>query len=208
MDSIIFDLDGTLWDSSEQVLMIWNQVIKKYEGLNEITKEQLAGCMGLQSKEIGVKLYPSLDIEKQAEILRECHELECPFLAEHGATLYPNVEEVLQVLSEKFKLFIVSNCQNDYIEAFFQAHKLEKYFIDYEHPGRTGLSKGENIKLIIERNQLKKPIYVGDTEGDQTGARVAGVPFVYASYGFGKATEYDYIINHFLELPRVLESME
>lgn len=38
---------------------------------------------------------------------------------------------------------------------FFKAHKLDKYFIDYECPGRTGLPKGENIKLIVERNNLK-----------------------------------------------------
>lgn len=38
---------------------------------------------------------------------------------------------------------------------FFKAHKLDKYFTDYECPGRTGLSKGENNKLVIERNNLK-----------------------------------------------------
>ena len=199
MDSIIFDLDGTLWDSSENVLMIWNQVIKKYNE-NAISKEQLDSCMGLQIREIGQKLFPDLEADKQQKILKECHEIECPYLAEHGAILYENVEDVLTELANKYKLFIVSNCQSGYIEAFFQAHKLEKYFIDYEHPGRTGLSKGENIKLIIERNKLKNPIYVGDTQGDLNGARFAGIPFVYASYGFGNVSEYDYSIQSFSEL--------
>ncbi len=200
MDSIIFDLDGTLWDSSEQVLMIWNQVIREHGNITEITKEQLAGCMGLQSHEIGQRLFPNLSEEKREEIMQECHEVECPYLAEHGATLYSDVESVLAELAKKYKLFIVSNCQNGYIEAFYQSHQLEKYFIDYEHPGRTSLTKGENIKLIIERNQLTEPIYVGDTKGDLAGARFAGIPFVYASYGFGEVDNYDYVIHRFSEL--------
>ncbi|WP_376752442.1 HAD-IA family hydrolase [Rummeliibacillus suwonensis] len=69
-------------------------------------------------------------------------------------------------LSKKYKLFIVSNCQQGYIEGFFQYHKLKNYFLDYEIPSRTGFAKGDNIKLIIERNKLSKPVYVGDTEGD------------------------------------------
>ncbi len=122
---------------------------------------------------------------------------ECKQLAELGGRLYDNVEEVLKVLSSKYKLCIVSNCQSGYIEAFFEYHKLDKYFIDYENPGRTGLSKGENIKLVMERNQLVSPVYVGDTLGDQEAAEFAGVPFIYAEYGFGKVTRFDYTIKSF-----------
>jgi phosphoglycolate phosphatase len=200
MDSIIFDLDGTLWDSSDQVLKIWNQVVRTHPGINEITKEQLAGCMGLQSHEIGQKLYPDLSVEKQQLILTECHEVECSYLAENGGVLYPDLEKVLKQLAKKYKLFIVSNCQSGYIEAFFQFHQLEKYFVDIEHPGRTGLSKGENIKLIIERNNLQNPVYVGDTMGDLKGARFAGIPFVYAKYGFGEVKEFDYAIDKVSDL--------
>ena len=82
----------------------------------------------------------------------------------------------------------------------FKAHKLDKYFTDYECPGRTGLSKGENNKLIIERNNLKNPVYVGDTEGDAESAKAAGIPFVFAKYGFGNVKEYQYAINKFEDL--------
>ena len=78
--------------------------------------------------------------------------------------------------------------------------KLDKYFTDYECPGRTGLSKGENNKLIIERNNLKNPVYVGDTEGDAESAKAAGIPFVFAKYGFGNVKEYQYAINKFEDL--------
>jgi phosphoglycolate phosphatase len=94
----------------------------------------------------------------------------------------------------------VSNCQEGYIEAFLDYHKLGKYFLDFENPGRTGLTKGENIKLVIERNQLQHPVYVGDTKGDQEAATFAGIPFVFARYGFGQPETYHFVIDRFDQL--------
>lgn len=196
MDSIIFDLDGTLWDSSDVVVTGWNHILGNYQGLvNNVTKEDLQGIMGLQVDEAGRNLFPTIDEVTRQKILSECCEIECQYLANQGGRLYEGLEEVLQVLSAKYKLFIVSNCQAGYIEAFYEYHQLHKYFADYENPGRTGLTKGENIKLIMDRNNLRDPVYVGDTEGDRKAAGVAGIPFVYASYGFGEVSSYDYLTD-------------
>ncbi|MEG2060205.1 MAG: HAD hydrolase-like protein, partial [Lachnospiraceae bacterium] len=158
VDSIIFDLDGTLWDSTEQVVKAWNQVISKHnEVIKGITPQDIKGVMGLQIKEIGKKFFPYLDEEVQMKVMDECCKTECELLRIHGGSLYEKLEETLKVLTESYKLFIVSNCACGYIEAFLEAHNLEKYFIDFENPGRTGLSKGENIKIIIERNNLSNP---------------------------------------------------
>jgi phosphoglycolate phosphatase len=201
MDSIIFDLDGTLWDATENVLVVWNQVLSSKKEIKRlIAKEELQGTMGLQIKEIGQKLFPYLDEHVQEEIMAECCQVENEFLENHGGHLYDQLEETLRILSQKYKLYIVSNCQEGYIEAFYQYHQLGKYFQDYENPGRTGLSKGENIKLIMDRNNLKNPVYVGDTEGDRVGAQVAGIPFVYAKYGFGQVSHFDYCIDQFEDL--------
>lgn len=201
MDSIIFDLDGTLWDSSENVLICWNNVLKDKEDVKRLlVLEDLHGIMGLQMKEIGEKFFPYLDEERREELLMECSKVECQYLSEKGGTLYDKLEETLKELSKKYKLFIVSNCQDGYIEAFFQYHQLGQYFLDYENPGRTGLSKGENIKLIMERNNLKDSVYVGDTAGDLKGAQIAAIPFVYASYGFGQVSHFDYSIDKLEDL--------
>jgi phosphoglycolate phosphatase len=201
MDSIIFDLDGTLWDASETVLSVWNDVLRnKKEIKNLLVLEDLHGIMGLQMKDIGLKLFPYLEDDIRKEILKECCQVESQFLGEQGGKLYDKLEETLKTLSAKYKLYIVSNCQDGYIEAFYQYHKLDPYILDYENPGRTGLTKGENIKLVMERNNLKAPVYVGDTEGDLKGAQFAGIPFVYASYGFGKVSHFDYKIDRIEEL--------
>lgn len=41
---------------------------------------------------------------------------------------------------------------------------------------------------------------MGDTEGDQKAAAFAGIPFVFASYGFGEVSGADYTINRFCDL--------
>ncbi|TWT25915.1 HAD family hydrolase [Planomicrobium sp. CPCC 101110] len=201
MDSIIFDLDGTLWDSREAIAISWNQV---FEGLEEgsfsITKDDLTAMMGLQIDEIGEKLLPHLPPDKRKELLDRCSIVENDYLVEHGGTLYPEVGKVLESLARKYKLFIVSNCQEGYIEAFLKYYGFEKYILDFENPGRTGLLKGENIKLVMERNHLTAPVYVGDTQKDYEAAELAGIPFVYAEYGFGQVQAADYKIRNFREL--------
>ncbi|WP_160684841.1 HAD family hydrolase [Clostridium sp. C2-6-12] len=201
IDSIIFDLDGTLWNSIEGVCDAWKTVLSKYPNIKRVvTPKDMEGCMGLQVNEIGKKLFPDLDEDFQMKLMKECCDAEQVYLGEHGGKLYPKLEETLKVLSEKYKLFIVSNCQDGYIQCFFKAHKLDKYFNDIECSGVTGLSKGENNKIIIKRNKLKSPIYVGDTNGDAQSAKVAEIPFVYARYGFGNVKEYDYVIDSFEEM--------
>ena len=201
IDSIIFDLDGTLWNAIEGVCGAWKTILSKYSNIEKvITPADMEGCMGLQIKEIGKKLFPDLYEAFQIKLMKECCEAEQVYLGEHGGTLYPKLEEILKALSEKYKLFIVSNCQDGYIQCFFKAHKLDKYFDDFECSGVTGLSKGENNKIIIERNKLKSPIYVGDTNGDAESAKVAEIPFVYARYGFGNVEEYDCVIDSFEEM--------
>ena len=200
-DSIIFDLDGTIWDPIDTVLNAWNSCIKKYSEIKgELTRADLEGTMGLQMHDISKKLFPYLNEEIRMKVITECCDLEQGYLKKQGGNLYQNVENVLNALSKKYKLFIVSNCQDGYIESFYEYHNLDKYFLDYENPGRTGLTKGENINLIIGRNKLKSPIYVGDTEGDLNAARYAGIPFVYAKYGFGQVSDYDRVIEKFDDL--------
>ncbi len=202
-DSIIFDMDGTIWDSTKEVAIAFSEVVRnKYpEVTDEITPEKLKSLFGLLLDDIAVKLFTSVSEEKAKKIMKECCEYECEYLAKHNAKMYDGMEEAIKELHKDYKLLIVSNCQDGYIECFFKANPhLEKYFTDYECPGRTGKAKAENIKLVIERNNLKNPVYVGDTAGDAKAAKEAGIPFIFARYGFGQVDEYADVIDSPLEL--------
>ncbi|HWT26632.1 MAG TPA: HAD family hydrolase [Mobilitalea sp.] len=208
VDSIIFDMDGTLWDSTSEVAVAFNHVLKEKhpEVTDEVTAERLQGLFGLPLDVIAVKLYQSVPEDAAIQIMNECCAYEVEYLARTGAKLYDRLEDTLKVLYKKYKLFIVSNCQEGYIQCFFRANpQLEKYFTDFEYPGRTGEFKADNIRLIMERNHLKNSVYVGDTQGDANATKEAGIPFVFARYGFGDVKEYDAVIDSLCELPDIIK---
>ncbi|EHI99601.1 HAD-superfamily hydrolase, subfamily IA, variant 1 [Clostridium sp. DL-VIII] len=205
---IIFDLDGTLWNASTQVVPAWNIVLNRHSELDkQITINDMKGFMGKTINVIAEIMFPEMDLEKSVEILKECCNEEQRYLRKHGGILYPKLEDTLKLLSENYSLFIVSNCQDGYVQAFLDYHKLWSYFKDIEMSGRTGKSKGENIKIIIERNKLKESVYVGDTSGDLDGANYAGIPFIYAEYGFGQLDNVKYSINNIFDINRIVGSI-
>ena len=185
-DGVLFDLDGTLWDASVPVAAGFQQAIDGHPEVKEaMTPEIMRANMGRLLDEILHHTYPYLTEEQVQSVLKDYLALGCGYIAEAGGRLFDGLEATLKTLSARFPLFIVSNCQAGYIEAFFQAHGLQRYFKDYEHPGRTGKPKAENNRLLVARNHLQHPVYVGDTMGDANAAREAGIPFIWASYGFG-----------------------
>ena len=207
-DSILFDLDGTLWDAVPQVAKSWTLGLEQL-GIRRspITAEELFPCMGLLLSDIAQRLLPGLDPELQEQAITHCCQMENQYLAQHGATLYPHEEEVLDALSKKYPLFIVSNCQTGYIEAYFEGSGMGKYFTGFESAGNTGLTKAENIALVAKRHGLKKPVYVGDTALDHKSAVEAGVPFIFAAYGFG-TVENTPAIQSLKDLPGLLETLD
>ena len=201
IDAIIFDLDGTLWNTVDSCLKATSLVKEEHKDITrDVTREQIESAMGKISDEIINIYYGYLPREKGEEYANESFNKNVENLLKEGGTLYPNTRETIINLSKKYKLYIVSNCVKGYIESFLNTSGLKDYFDDYESYGNTLLSKGENIKLVIERNNLQNPIYVGDTSGDMEGAKIAGIPFVYAAYGFGDVESFDYKIDDISEL--------
>ena len=202
---VIFDLDGILWDASRQIVPAWNTVLNRYPSLHtQITVSDMQGFMGKTIDVIAAIMFPDLHPQHRLQILQECCREEQVYLTKHGGTLYPGLEDVLGTLQMKYSLFIVSNCQDGYAQAFLDYHRLSPYFTDFEVAGRIGLTKGENISLVIQRNSLDRAVYVGDTTGDAEGAALAGIPFIHAAYGFGKVDTPDYTISAIQELPEIL----
>lgn len=208
-DGVLFDLDGTLWDATAGITEVWNDILRREEpGMPPFTRQQIQSCMGLLLPDIGRRLFPHAQPGRQQELVDAFCRQEQALLRRTGGTLYRGMEETLQRLHSDFPLFIVSNCQDGYIECFFEAHAMSTLFRDTECSGRTGLPKAQNITLLAQRNGLKAPVYVGDTALDGKSAREAGVPFIHARYGFGTADAADAVIDSITELPGLLEPLK
>lgn len=202
---IIFDMDGTLWDASDSVLAAGNEVIEKRLGIkNYLNQDIMNQVMGLEIEEIADIYFPQLEAKNRLKLTLECMENENAYISKHGAILYDGVEETLALLSEKYDLMIVTNAQDGYVDAMFDAFPLRNYFCDYETYGKTGLVKGENIKLVMKRNGYEEAIYVGDTMKDLEACEIANIPMIYASYGFGNVENAWKTIDSFCELKDVL----
>lgn len=207
VDGILFDLDGTLWDAVEGICTAWNRGLEKCGLPPVLTADQVRGCMGMLLEDIAAKLMPDLTPERRSEVMAVCAAEQADYLARYGGKVYAGVEETLAVLAQRCPLFIVSNCQNGYIEGFLAVTGLGSYFTDFTCPGQTGKPKGENIALMVERHHLKHPVYVGDTQGDYNAASSAGVPFLHAAYGFGTIDRDVPRVERFTDLPTAVDRM-
>ncbi|WP_334137212.1 HAD family hydrolase [Muricomes intestini] len=190
MDGIIFDVDGTLWDSTETVLESWTQAIIENSDLKvDINSPKLRGLFGKTMDEIYNELFPFLSKEEQKRLGSLCYEYENQLLEKKPGILYDGVQEVLYTLSKKLPLFIVSNCQSGYIEIFLKTTGLIDVVKAHLCFGDTLTSKGQTILRLMKENGLKDVVYVGDTRGDYLACQEAGIPFIFAEYGFGDVPE-------------------
>jgi phosphoglycolate phosphatase len=187
IDGIIFDMDGTLWDATDSYVESWNLAIRAIGGDKMLNRKDLECLMGLEEKEVFHRLFPDMREEEQKKLSRLCNQKQDEYLPKAGGKLYEGVKEGLRELASHYSLFIVSNCNKNTIPNFIRWAGIENLISDFESHGNTHKSKAENIRLIIKRNKLKFPVYVGDTASDEKSAKEADVPFIHVSYGFGSS---------------------
>ena len=208
IDGIIFDLDGTLWDSCRVVAQSWGETLRRRYGIEQGPDAQaVRGIMGMTAAEITAALFSRYG-ERAEEICLACIHGENDYIAVHGGDVYPGVGEMLETLSKRLPLFIVSNCLDGYIECFLKSSGFTPHFRDWLCEGATGLKKAGNIALIARRCGLERPVYVGDTRMDEQSAREAGCPFIHAAYGFGESEAPDAVLNAPAELVGLIAGLE
>lgn len=207
-DMIIFDLDGTLWETEKISYKTANAVLKKYESDKVISMEVIKSTMGRTYAETAEMYMPYYDVEKREKILGQMLDLNARILSEFGGNVYKNLEETLEILSKNYKLAIVSNCADGYIESFLKSSKLDKYFVDYMAAAKYKVAKAEAIRQVIQRNNIDSAIYVGDTINDYKATLGADIDFIQAKYGFGEDLRTEYSIDDISELPELLENIE
>lgn len=204
--NIIFDLDGTLWDSREQIIEAWKNVIPDIN----INAKDLDNLMGKTNTEYIKFLFPNFSDKEAEKLMKKCEIEEVKYLTQFGAKLYDNIIPIIKDLSKSYKLFIVSNCQKGYIESFLEHYNLTEFFLDTECNGNTNKLKEENIKLLMNRNNLKQnqTCYIGDTQSDYNASLNNNIEFIWCRYGFGKFPNYKKYVNKPEEISCLIRTLD
>ncbi|PKL36247.1 MAG: hypothetical protein CVV44_18715 [Spirochaetae bacterium HGW-Spirochaetae-1] len=202
-DSIIFDLDGTLWDALDVSAAAFTKGFREYGENITVTREELQKVTGLPADQCIEKMYPGIT-KRFPCIVRDFDRLERNAVEEKGGSIYPSVLQGIRILSEKYKIFIVSNCEDWYLNAFLHHSNVDGYIIDHGCYGRSGNTKTEMIDRLKEEYGLVRPVYVGDTQHDYLAAMGSGVDFIFAEYGFGEVDTDCRRVGDFLQLADIL----
>ena len=201
-ESLIFDIDGTLWDSRSLVAEGYNIQLKE-EGLEHlfVDAETLRPLFGKVMTAIADSIFASIPLPERYELMERCMDTENKYLFENECKIgYPKVKETLEELSKKHRLFIVSNSQCGYPELCIEKLGLGDYIEGHMCFGDTGTSKGQTILTLIRKHNIGSCIYIGDTQGDLEACREAGIPFIFCGYGLGTADSWDLRIERIDEL--------
>ena len=201
-ESLIFDIDGTLWDSRALVAEGYNIQLKE-EGLEHlcVTAEDLKPLFGKVMTEIADTILATIPEEKRYDLMERCMATENRYLEENPCRIgYPGVKETVAKLAEKYRLFIVSNSQCGYPELCMEKLGLTPYIQGHLCIGDTGTSKGRTIRTLMEKHNITSCAYVGDTQGDYEATVEADVPFIWCTYGFGTPEGFAAKVDSFEQL--------
>jgi len=192
-ESLIFDIDGTLWDSRQLVAEGYNIQLEK-EGLNHlfVTAEDLRPLFGKVMTAIADVIFASIEPTERYALMERCMDTENKYLFENECNIgYPKVKETLAELAKNHRLFIVSNSQCGYPELCIEKLGLTEYISGHLCFGDTGTSKGRTILRLLKEHDITSCVYIGDTQGDLEACKEAGIPFIFAAYGLGQAESWN-----------------
>ncbi|MBQ7416018.1 MAG: HAD family hydrolase [Oscillospiraceae bacterium] len=201
-ESLIFDIDGTLWDSRALVAEGYNIQLRK-EGLAHlcVTAEDLKPLFGKVMTEIADAILASVPEADRYALMDRCMETENRYLHDNPCQIgYPGIRQTMEKLAQKHRLFIVSNSQCGYPQLCIEKLGLGDLITGHLCFGDTGTEKGETIRRLIDKYGIESAAYVGDTQGDYEATVQAGIPFIFAAYGFGSPARWNAKINTFEEL--------
>lgn len=209
MKSLIFDIDGTLWDSRALVAEGYNIQLRK-EGYDHlcVTAEDLRPLFGKVMTEIADAILASVPENQRYALMERCMDTENRYLAENECRIgYDGVKETLEELAKRYRLFIVSNAQCGYPELCMEKLGIGHLIEGHLCFGDTGTEKGQTILELMRRHHIDDAVYIGDTQGDYEATVVAGIPFIWAAYGFGNPSAAAAKICQICDLPQAVQAL-
>ena len=209
MKSLIFDIDGTLWDSRALVAEGYNIQLRA-EGYDHlcVDAETLRPLFGKVMTDIADAILAEVPVPERYALMDRCMQTENRYLYENACDIgYAGVKETLELLAKDYRLFIVSNAQCGYPELCMEKLGIGHVIEGHLCFGDTGTEKGETILELMRRHHITEAVYIGDAQGDFEATVVADIPFIWAAYGFVRPEGAAGRITDIRQLPETVRAL-
>lgn len=180
---IVFDVDGTLFDTKKEIVSSLNVVLERH-GIKEISADEADLFIGPPIT-VSLPRYRDMSLGQAADITREFRELYKGHVSE--STPYAGTKEVLEGLkAAAVHIGIATNKPSLQVDAMIRAHGLEDHLDVIKTKDDPDRSKAD-LLAEIKREFPDEDRYfmVGDTMGDLEASGEAGFEFIEAMYGYG-----------------------
>ncbi len=190
---IFFDLDGTLYLSTPILHSAYAEGIESYNeasgrGVRIPTEQEVLEQVGNPVEEIYANLFPELVPEERDKMTRRIVSNLLKKINSRGGRLVEGIPAVLDQLSSKYSLALVTNAQKAYMDAVVETYELGKYFSSMICAGEIETNdKARLIEISLKRLDLEaeEVVMVGDRISDRKAAEQAGTGFIGCSFGHG-----------------------
>ncbi|MGI6009114.1 MAG: HAD family hydrolase [Methanomethylophilus sp.] len=196
-DAVIFDIDGTVYDSSEGIIHALRDALEEL-GEPPVNDETVRSLIGPPIGASIAKLrgYPKEKEELLTRTFRSI--LGAKYLGE--ASVYPGIADLLKKLkSEGYLLGVATNKRGDFTERMLADSGLLAYFDDVEGMDPEGtLNKTQIVGKCIEKlgSERGRTVMIGDASSDYNSAKANGIGFIAVLYGFGYHSPGDVPAGH------------
>lgn len=202
-DVAIFDIDGTLWNATASSAKGMNAALKELRVDKRLSAEDVQSVSGKPSDKVLPALLGADLLKNNPHLEDRLDKGERHAIAKYGGDVYEGVQEGIRKLSEHMKVFLVSNCDDWYLDSFIGFAGIGDYLTGADCYGVSNLSKADMIKKIVKDHDAKHAVYIGDTGMDQAASEEAKVDFIGARYGFGDFSAKKY----FHSFPEIVEEL-
>ncbi len=204
--AVIFDMDGTLCDSSRSITQSINYVRSTLE-LEPLSVEQVTYYINLPDCDLPKLFYGSDEYKKENRDIFVAHyEKNCI----NGLVLYEGISSVLEELDREFDMAVATNASDFFAETMLSHLNIRHFFKKIIGANTVGQGKPNPTMIDVILDEFncdkRKSVFVGDSKKDQMAAKNASIDFVHVKWGFGKCEKPDYEASDSKELLSVLQN--
>ncbi len=192
---IIFDMDGTLIDSSKSMTKSINHV-RSHLSLPPFSVEKVVKLINEPDNDLPKLFYEDKMPYSECRKIFESHYKDNCLV---DMELYEGVKEMLENLSKSFKLALLSNAYGEFVKRMTRFKEIDRYFEMTLGSDDTGYRKPDprGIFYILDKLKFEKnrALYIGDSLKDEMAAKNAGIKYIFVDWGFGEYENPDAIIS-------------